>query len=190
MNIIQTGFVITYSSLFVFLTVIEMKFNLKEMHARELLAARGQHEATRCSGNEGGGWPVDRGERRAAPPSADSQRACASHNVSLGCCWLLPTSAPVTLGGAVSCGSHSGRGGPTRTSWLLLPCFSPRASAGLGPPSRQVRTGVQTCARPCGQLSPAVRPFRVLAEGTLPSRSAHPQPPGRRSWPFSAWPRA
>lgn len=45
----------------------------------------------------------------------------------------------------MSCRSHSGRGGQTRTFWLLLPYFSLRASARLGPPSRQ---GQDLASRP------------------------------------------
>lgn len=75
----------------------------------------------------------------------------ALHNISPGekagaAAVIAPLSAErLTLGGTVSCGSYSGRGGPRRMSWLLLPYFSLRASAPLDPLSRE---GQDLASRP------------------------------------------
>lgn len=61
------------------------------------------------------------GKDRATPSSADSQRACAAHSVSLGCCWLLPTSAPAERRAGRQFSPHSGREahpGRDRVVWV------------------------------------------------------------------------
>lgn len=86
-------------------------------------------------------------------PTADSQRACASHIVSSESIAFAPhishgeraaREAVIAPLGAEKRGSlwevqrrvgqsHSGRGGPTGMSWLLLLYLSLRASARLDP---------------------------------------------------------
>lgn len=117
------------------------------------------------------------GKDRGTTPTADSQRACASHTVSSESIAFARhishgeragREAVIAPLGAEKTGSlgeapcrvgqaHSGRGGPTRMSWLLLPYSSLRASAGLG--SSLSRRGLDLAARPAlGDVGGAALP--------------------------------